>query len=171
MERLASRATSCVLASGPVLIFLLVSKAMTLILVPKSLPSPPREGIAGANAVVDDADDFQARYAAFGAFSPGILPFWACCRLLLGQRSLQLHGNSLSPPLFNARVGHRTSLFVIAHIVCGRLQKNDRRRGRKASHLVSLFVPFLTSSARCVPTNQFFQLHSRQSRRKHTKTG
>ena len=123
MERLASRATSCVLASGPVLIFLLVSKAMTLILVPKSLPAPPREGIAGANAVFEGADDFQARYAAFGAFSPGILPFWACCRLLLGQRTLQLHGNSLSSPLFNARVGHRTSLFVIAHIVCGRLQK------------------------------------------------
>ena len=100
MERLASRATSCVLASGPVLIFLLVSKAMTLIPVSKSLPAPPREGIAGANAVFEDADDFQARFAAFGAFSPGILPFWACCRLLLGQRTLQLHGNSLSPHFY-----------------------------------------------------------------------
>ena len=93
MERLASRATSCVLASGPVLIFLLVSKAMTLILVPKSLPTPPREGIAGANAVFEDADDFQARYAAFGAFSPGILPFWACCRLPRGHWKLQLRVN------------------------------------------------------------------------------
>ena len=48
----------------------------------------------------EDADDFQARLRRSGARCPGILPFWACCRLLLGQRTLQLHGNSLSPHFY-----------------------------------------------------------------------
>ena len=62
---------------------------------------------------------FRLDYAAFGAFSPGVLPFWACCRLLLGQRTLQLHGNSF----FTGVMGPGNVYPRAALIVCGRLQK------------------------------------------------
>ena len=76
--------------------------------------------MAGATAVFEDADDFQARLCRFGARSPGILPFWACCRLLLGQRTLQLHGNSF----FTGVMGPGDVYPRAALIVCGRLQKH-----------------------------------------------
>ena len=114
----------------PSLVFLLVSKALTLRPETKSLPTPPREGIAGANADHADAEDFQARVRSYhcrlqpGALvahcpgvlplvvtcSPGILPFWAHCCLPLGRRTLQLHENSWF--LLNSRDGRRTSLFL-----------------------------------------------------------
>ena len=69
----------------PSLVFLLVSKALTLRPETESLPTPPREGIAGANADHADAEDFQARVRSYHcrlqpgalvAHCPGVLPLW-----------------------------------------------------------------------------------------------
>ena len=91
--RLTRCAMSCALASSPVLSSLLVLMVLTLVLVLKSHPTPPRVGIAGANDVVADADDVEAWFTPVGAVSPGILPFWACCRLPRGHWKLQLRVN------------------------------------------------------------------------------
>ena len=64
----------------------LVPKALTLALETKSLPTPPREGTAGANADYADAEDFQAcvrRHHCRCNLSRSLLTALVCCRFWL----------------------------------------------------------------------------------------
>ena len=96
--------------------------AMTLILAPKSLPTPPREGIAGANAVFEDADDFQARYAALGRLQP-----WYFAVLgLLPPSAWALEAAAACEFVLTGVMGPGDLYPCAALIVCGRLQTLKR---------------------------------------------
>ena len=102
----------------------LVSKALTLTLETKSLPSPPREGITGTNADYADAEVFTGSCTLLVAYGPGILPSGPPAALLLADERCSC---MRIPGFFSTHV-MGTRLRSLIALMCVAACKNHQKR-------------------------------------------